>query len=482
MKLPTGYELFLPTRGDYQLETIIHGIITKDPALLLDLGLGKTYTALQIARYRIKSCNVKKVLIFAPTSLLYTWQKKGVEWCTEYKAIILHSKGDDRIRLINEFKDNPNIHFGIINYEALAPFGVEIDAIPLDMIIADESSRYIKNPLAKRTQATMYFGDKTKHNIILSGTLITKRPLDIWSQYRFLDGGATFGINYYEWRKFFFNKHLYAGREKWEVNKERVNILTKHLFINAIQFSKKEVWKDRKEPIFTDIIIPKHKVEPHYSQIEKEVIAEIETEIGSARINTANIFTRLIRLQQLTGGFIKSKDGIQPLVRQPKLDALIDEVDSILDADEAVVVWCRFHASLDLVCNTLKEKEIKTIKMSGKDNHKKKEEKWRTYQSSKEIKVFVGQIEAGGIGIELFKLDSEDVYQHTIYYEKTWVKDHYEQSLGRTDRIGQNATCRYVNIMIEDTIDERIHNCNEKDIRISDAIMGKGIKNFLKGE
>jgi len=480
MKLPKGFDLIVPPKGEYQIEAIGHGVIHDDPALLLGLGLGKTYCSLQIARYRIQQSGVKKVLILAPSTLLYTWKKKGVDWCTEYNSIVLHAKQDERVKLIKEFEENKNIQFGIINYEALDTFGYELSKIPIDMIIADESARFIKNIEAKRTQATIWFGDRSKYNIILTGKLITKRPLNIWSQYRFLDRGATFGTNFERWKHYFFQKRTYRNFEKWEIREDKIEQLHNYIYSIAISFGN-EVREDRNESIFTNVILKREDVEPFYSEIEESVIADIETELGNVRVNTTNIFTKLIRLQQLTAGFVNDNGKIKYLKHTPKLDAIMDEVESILEEEESIIIWCRFHPSLKLICDTLKEKDIKYIQMSGKDSPIKKDRKWREYQQSKKIDVFVGQIEAGGIGIELFKIDSKDKYQHTLYFEKTWVMDDYEQSVGRTDRLGQNSICRYVDFIVEGTIDEKIESVIQNDQNIANLIMNKGIRKFLQG-
>ena len=181
MKLPNNFKLITPTYGKYQDKSIGFGIINKDPGLLLDMGLGKTYVALNICRYRIQNNEVNKILVASPLSVINKWLKE-IEIFTEYKGISLHSQSrNKRIESIIRFAKDKSIKFGLINYEALHLFYDYLKDIPIDIIIADESARYIKNLKqsgdkfegTRRAYAIVLLGDKVKYRMILTGTLIT---------------------------------------------------------------------------------------------------------------------------------------------------------------------------------------------------------------------------------------------------------------------------------------------------------------------
>ncbi|MHA2344963.1 MAG: helicase-related protein [Candidatus Hodarchaeales archaeon] len=155
----------------------------------------------------------------------------------------------------------------------------------------------------------------------------------------------------------------------------------------------------------------------------------------------------------------------------PKLDALIEQVELVMDAEESCVVWCRFHKTMDMIEEALKKKKIRCVTMSGKDSGKQKYAKWTGFQKDKNLNVFIGQVEAGGIGIELFKEDSiAEKHQHMFFYENTWSLDVRDQAEGRIHRIGQNSTCVYVDVIMNGTENQEI----------ADYILDHGVSHFLK--
>ena len=166
------------------------------------------------------------------------------------------------------------------------------------------------------------------------------------------------------------------------------------------------------------------------------------------------------------------------LIATPKLDALTEEVEFIMDLNESIIIWCRFLFTIDMISKILTKKNISHITMTGRD--KDKTSKWRTFQSTK-VPIFIGQVEAGGIGIELFKENTSDEYQHTIFMENTFILDHREQATARSyGRIGQKAKSRVVDIIIKDTIDVRIMTALKENKNIADLIMEKGLIDFIK--
>jgi len=135
-----------------------------------------------------------------------------------------------------------------------------------------------------------------------------------------------------------------------------------------------------------------------------------------------------------------------------------------------------------MISSILKKLKIKHVVMTGADSAKEKSAKWKGYQHDKTMPVFIGQIAASGIGINLFKEDTEDTFQHSLFYARSFILDHYVQALGRTDRIGQNASPRYINFILKGTIDERINETLKERKSIAELIMAKNTRGWLKDE
>jgi len=464
------------TPYDFQTSTIKFGIKYNNVGYLLSLGLGKTLCAINTARYRIQNNNVDKVLVICPTSILWKWEN-DIHTQSEYKAIVLHGTERERTLLFKEKSE-----FYIINYEALNKFLPYLNKKQFKMTIADESARYIQTHNSQRTEASIDIGLRSNYNIFLTGKLISKKPLNLWSQFMYLDGGRSFGNHYFRFRsKYFYMLKLKYG-PKWVLKKEYINLFNEIIYRSCIRYTRDDIALDfpevRKELIKIKMA---YDVEVVYEEVCENVISEIETEVGHTKVNTTHIFQKLLRLQQITSGFINTDDGYVELTHTPKLDRLIEDTETILDEDESIIIWCRFKFTMKMITKRLKEKKIEFITLSGDDSGKEKDIKWRKFQKSKTINVFVGQVKAGGIGLELFKKhNTKEQTQHTYNYERTWEFDDKDQAEGRSNRIGQLACCRFVDMYLEGTIDEKMFDIQRSDKNLADLILKHGVRNVLK--
>ena len=508
MKLPKNFQTIIEP-FDYQKETILYGIKNPKSGLILPVGRGKTMVSINIARYRIQNNDVKKVLVLAPVTLLYNW-KKEIEKFSEYKAIVLHNPiRQNRVGLINYFKENDNFHFGMTNYETLLHFYEELSQLNIDMVIADESSRYIKNYGAKRTKFAIKLFNTVPYKHIVTATLIPNNPIDIWSQFMFMDEGITLGINFYAFRNYFFKRIKIGAFNKFKLKNEKKIELSNSIKSSCIILSNDDIKNDLPDIIRHTIDIKfDDKSEDTYEEMENRIITEIETELDNVSVNIDNALIKLLKLQQFTSGFFSEhkqslhkqdteKFGVckikkmkkkgtnvlrveKKLVATPKLDSLTEHIDSIVESGESVIIWCRFLFSIDMICEVLKKLGIKNVKMTGET--KDPYSVWKGFQNSKTKNVFIGQIVSGGIGIELFKKEdvSKGTYQHMIFYENLWTPDVREQAEGRIARIGQTKLMRYVDLVVPKTIDEKIIKAINDKQKVVDSIMKDGIRNFLR--
>jgi SNF2 family DNA or RNA helicase len=460
----------------------VYGISRDHAGLLLDVGLGKTYVSINIARYRIQRNNVNKVLVVCPTTLFENWRKQ-IKRFSEYDATILHHTNKKER---NEIIKNTSTYFDIINYEAIHLYRDSLINNDYDMIIFDESARYLKGPRTKRTKASHTLARNAKFTLILTGTVIEKRPDDVWAQFYVLNNGKSFSDNFFAFKNYYFHRTKRYKRQKnpitkkeelfswteWSINPNRFDTLRNHIFECCIQYRKREVLKDLPDIITKEIPLPlEGKIKDIYSDIQDEVMKELrEALVENNKVNITNILTKQLRLQQITAGFIKNDSGEEvELSVTPKLDALVEEVISIAEADESVVIWCIFKKSIKMIKERLQKEKIKCITMDG--DTKDKYGAWKGFQTSN-VPAFIGQVKAGGIGIELFKENSDKAKsQYTIFYENPWTPGVRDQAKGRTDRIGQKSKVVYVDIYIENTIDQRVLEVLRGEKEIADIIL-----------
>jgi len=166
-------------------------------------------------------------------------------------------------------------------------------------------------------------------------------------------------------------------------------------------------------------------------------------------VTTRNILTRLLRLQQVTGGFIRDDEGhTVEQVSDSKLLALEDVIDDILDAGKKVVVFARFIPEIDAICRKLERKGLQGAVITGAV--KNRAEQVRRFQEEADCRVFIAQIQTAGLGITLTAADT------AVFYSLDFNYANYSQARARIHRIGQRNNCLYIHLVAKNTIDEQI--------------------------
>ncbi len=182
-----------------------------------------------------------------------------------------------------------------------------------------------------------------------------------------------------------------------------------------------------------------------YNAIEKESYAELI----SGEISTRNVLTRLLRLSQCTGGFIRpDKEENVQAVSKAKLIALEDILDECEEQGKKAVVFARFIPEIEAIEKLLKGRKIKYSIIHGGITDRA--EQVKTFQTDPECKVFVGQLQTTGMGLTLTAASV------AIYYSLDYSYANYQQSRARIHRIGQTKKTLYIHIVAKDTIDGKI--------------------------
>jgi len=211
---------------------------------------------------------------------------------------------------------------------------------------------------------------------------------------------------------------------------------------------------DLPEQTFENRVIPMGKKERAiYDRLRRDSYAELD---GGGTITATTVLTKLLRLQQFTGGFLVEDDATQPqLVSRGKLDALEDILqDYVVESRKKLVIFARFlpeiHEIEALCDKVLSRANMKAAAIYGDI---KKEERGgivQQFQTDPATTVFIGQIDTAGTGITLTAADT------CVYYSVNFNYATYSQSLSRIHRIGQRNRCTYIHLVAEKTIDETI--------------------------
>ena len=393
---------------------------------------------------------IETVLIVAPTSVCAVWPKEFEDAATfKFKVNVLLGDKKQRLRELEALKAFPfkALKVAVINYESTWREGIFealLDWKP-DMVIADESQR-IKSHDAQQSKAMHKLGDVAKYKLILSGTPVQNNAIDIFSQYRFLDP-TVFGMNFYAFRNRyaimggFSNRQIVGYKDLDELIKKEHSI--------ADRVTKEEALDLPEQTFITRNIRMNTKDRNLYDQIRRNSFAELES---GGQITAPTVLTKLLRLQQFTGGFIQADEGDKPeLVFRGKLDALEDILeDYVIEAEKKLVVFCRFRPEIDLIQRLLDRRKIRYCSIYGDIKIDDRGDIVKEFQTNPKVKVFLAQIDTAGLGITLTAADT------CVYYSVNFNYAAYSQSLARIHRIGQRNRCTYIHLVVEKTIDETV--------------------------
>ncbi len=427
--------------------------INRGFGFLFEMGCGKTLTAIAVAGAAYNMGKISRALIIAPTSVVAVWPKELKEYADfKYTASVLLGDKMHRLKELEALERYPfkGLKVAVINYESTWREGIfealqEYDA---DLIICDESQR-IKTHNAEQSKAIHKLGDQARYKLILSGTPVQNNAMDIFSQYRFLDP-SVFGLNFYRFR----GRYAIMGgfnRKQVVAYKDLDDLIRKEHSI-AFRVTKEEAIDLPEQTFITRSIEMDRKERSLYDRIRIDSYAELE---NGGQITATTVLTKLLRLQQLTGGFLVEDSEDKPkLVSKSKLDALADIIqDYVVDGGKKLVIFARFLAEVHAIIR-LAEKALppgkKAVAIYGEVKKEDRGEVVRQFQEDPDTVIFIGQIDTAGTGITLTAAST------CVYYSKTYNYATYEQSLSRIHRIGQKNRCTYIDLVIEKTVDEMI--------------------------
>lgn len=425
---------------DFALDAFEKG---KAVALLADMGTGKSMMTIAITGTLEADKGVKKMLVVCPKSIVGVWEDEFRKFADYRYALTVLDGTMEKKRSAFNYMQGAALQIIVVNYESCWRLESEITKWKPDLIVCDESSK-IKTPSASQSKALHRLGRQSKYNIILTGTPITGSPLDIFSQYKFLDD-SIFGTSFYLFRNRYailggYQNRMIVGYRHLDELVEKVHSIAFRIKIeDAVDL-----------PPFIDKtqIVP---LEPPAQSIYRMIEKDCYAELAGGEVTARNVLTQLLRLAQCTGGFIRNDSmGTAEQVSSAKLEALEDIIETCLSEEKKVVVFARFVPEIEAIAAMLKKKKIGYAQIYGATTDRADQVK--KFQEDPEIKVFIGQLQTTGMGLTLTAANV------AVFYSLDFSYANYEQSRARIHRIGQKQKCLYIHLVGKGTVDEKILN------------------------
>ncbi len=327
-----------------------------------------------------------------------------------------------------------------INYERYwrRPWILEYD---WDMVIADESHR-IKAPNTKQSMAAASLN--ATYRLALTGTPIEKDERDLFSQFRFIDP-SLLGTEWWRFCKQWMRRVM-VGEDAytWKMRPGRREALRKLTGQKTFQVKAKDVLElpgAIDQAVYFELSL---KVRKAYDAMEAGYHVELEDMDVSSHLKITNV----IRLQQLTGGFLTTDDEVTVQLEQDKLAAMLDYLQDV-PLGEKIVIFVKFTDEIDIIAEAM-EKTKRTVSiLDGRTEDQGKA--WTEFQDFADPQVLIVQVRAGGVGIELFASCIGIFYSNSLSYID------YDQMRKRIDRNGQRRKVRFVHMIAENSVDEDIY-------------------------
>ena len=466
----------------HQLDALEASWDKENFAYFMEMGTGKSKVLLDNAAILYDKGYINGLLLIAPKGVYKNWydseipthlpdhiEKKVVLWKTS-------DKSKKQMSLLNTlFETGTDLHILIMNVESFSKgdglkFAQKFLSCHKAMIAIDESTT-IKTPTSNRTKSILQLRQDARYRRILTGSPVTKSPLDLFSQCQFLDPWLLNHQSYYTF------KARYAVTRKIEVQGRRVEIVVGYRNLSELSdkikpFSKRILKEDCLDLPPKSFI--KHTVEltkeqkKVYEQMKKEAIAFLDGKMQS----TATVMTQLMRLHQITWGRFTAGGGTikdLPCSRLTELMSILENVEG------KTIIWSHYTHDVKRIITKIKEVygDESVVDYFGETDQENRSKNIKKFQTDDKCRFFVGTTHTGGYGITLTAGST------MIYFSNGYDLEKRQQSEARIDRIGQTKKMTYIDIMSQDTIDEHIVKALRNKVNIANTIMGEGYKEWI---
>lgn len=481
-------------REPYRHQQIMATVASEVSGLsfIADMGTGKTRAAIEAMAHHGRSGSIDMYIVECPTGVTGVWRDEIGDWTNDLEPTVLDGSVKMRSEWIGDtaqaVRDGsflvPRVPVAITNYEALPNHRKKesgedgrrgmVDSIMgagVNLgIVLDEGHR-IRNPTSLVSKAAMQIAQVGSWRLHMTGTPILNGLQNIWSQWYFVDLGVTFGANFVQFRREFFDEDPYSFSS--EPSDGTVDEFNSRLHIRGLRFTKEDCL-DLPPKIFTV-----HEVEMGsaqalaYQDMRDELLVNLyamEDEEGTA--SASIILTQILRLTQITSGFLprdldEPEDEPFRFTPNPKLDALVGLVeDNVLNHfnPASVIVWAWYREDIRAINEALAH--LHPVTIAGGMSRRNREAAETAFRRG-ETRLLIGNPASAGVGLNL------QAASVAFYYSQSYNLEHRAQSEDRCHRSGSEIhdSVTYVDVVCRGTIDEAVRHVLAGKMALADAVV-----------
>ena len=448
----------------------------------MEMGTGKSKVLVDNMAMLYDKGRINGALIIAPKGVYNNWftqeipthlvshiQPKMVLWTAST------SKTKDK-EYQSLFETGHDLHILIMNVEALSTkkgldFAGKFMMCHKTMLAVDESTT-IKNPTAKRTKSILQLGKQAEYRRILTGSPVTKSPLDLYTQCAFLDE-FLLGFN-----SFYAFRNRYAHMVEKNFGGRRVQLIASYQRLDELSenikgFSYrvlKEDCLDLPEKIYTrrEIELTEEQSKA-YATMKSAALALLKGKMATA----PHVLTQMMRLHQITCGHLKNDDGTTTKLKNNRMKELLSLLEEV---EGKVIIWANYIYDIENIVETINEVYGKDsiVQYYGAVKSEDRQEAITKFQDpDSKVRFFVGNPQTAGYGITL------TAASNVVYYSNGYDLEKRLQSEDRAHRIGQKKSVTYVDLIAPKTVDEKIVKALRKKMNIANTIMDEDWREWI---
>jgi SNF2 family DNA or RNA helicase len=426
----------------HQIDAISRMIRTKYACLWADCGLGKTYTAINLAAEMKREGIFTGALVVCPPSLIKSVWMEEIPKFSDMSCFNLRTK--KTVNGKNGYMIPPHgIDFYIINYEQLSRRKKQLASLGCNVIFFDESTK-VKNHNTSTWEAANEIIDSFEYRYLMSGSPVPHGPSDAWAQVYLLDRGMSLGRSHW----------YYMARTHKPIEIKNSKKVFYVPTAAGAEWTKKQLSKislryDKRDcldlPPSKDITLTCEMSPPQkkaYEELKKEYCTIVDGEYVVAK----SAMSVIPKFQQISGGFVKSADGkVVAFKDNPKLDLLID---TILSIPEKIIVWAWFRHEIDAIAQRLFDEGVSFVFVYGQMNENTVYDNIQAFKAG--TQVLVANQAVLGYGHNLVCAHYSITYSNPTDYNLR------HQSRERIERKGQKDHMFFYDLVVKDSVDAKI--------------------------
>jgi SNF2 family DNA or RNA helicase len=450
-------------------------------AWFMEMGTGKTKVCIDNIAILYDKGKIDRALVIAPNGIKRNWRRElSVHMAdhVNYRVAVWSSspkkKEKDELEQLSVMSDDLSIL--IMNIEALSTSrGVDFARSFIFsgscFMVVDESTT-IKNHAARRTKNIMKISNLAKYRRIMTGSPVTKSPLDLFSQVEFLGPWLLEQSNFYAFRaRYAVIQQRNVGSHSFQhvMGYQRLDELTAILREFSTRILKEDCL-DLPDKVYTKRVVS---MTPEQLKAYVEMKKQAMTFFEDNPMTAASVLTQMTRLHQIVCGHVKTDDG---QVRTLKNNRIKELLQVLQETDGKVIIWAVFRHDIQTIekeiANEYGKETVASYYGDTKDSIRQSIVD-SFMDSDSDLRFFIGNPKTGGYGLTL-------TCSHTVvYYSNDYSLEVRMQSEDRAHRIGQKDKVTYVDLMTEGTIDEKIVNSLNNKIDLASQVMGEDPKKIL---